>query len=106
MKELKHIQTIRDHYKKPMTITSGLRCKAYNSHLAGSSPTSKHLSGYAVDFYMEGVTDTLEHRKEAIKWIKKQKNHGYTYGNGIDSNGVVINSPNMGNALHTQVKVR
>ena len=33
VKELKHLQTIRDHYGVPMTITSGLRCKKFNRHV-------------------------------------------------------------------------
>ncbi len=104
VKELKHIQAIRDHYKRPMTITSGLRCVGYNSRLSGSSATSRHLKGYAVDFYMAGVTDTLANRKKAIKWIKRRKHHHYTYGNGINSNGYAVYAPNMGNAMHTDTK--
>ena len=104
VKELKHIQAIRDHYGKPMTITSGLRCRKYNATLGGSSPTSRHLHGYAVDFYIPGVTDSLAARKRAIKYIKKLKNHHYTYGNGINSAGDAVNAPNMGNAMHTDTK--
>ena len=103
-KELKHIQTIRSHYGRPMTITSGLRCREFNRKLDGSSSASRHLAGYAVDFYMQGVTDNLEHRRKAIKYIKQLKNHHYTYGDGIDSNGRQVHAPGMGNALHTDVK--
>ena len=99
--ELENLQTIRNHYKKPMIVTCGLRCRPYNNSLAGSISNSKHLSGYATDFYMSGVTDTLANRKAAIKWIKTLPNHGYTYGNGYNSNGVAIRAAYMGNALHT-----
>lgn len=99
--ELKNLQTIRTHFGKPMTVTCGLRCKKYNSILAGSIQNSKHLTGYACDFYMKGVTDTLANRKAAIKYIKKLPNHNYTYGNGINSNGVKVAASYMGNALHT-----
>lgn len=99
--ELKNLQSIRDHFGKPMTITCGLRCRPYNNSLAGSIPNSKHLTGYATDFYMKGVTDTLANRKASIKWIKKLPNHGYTYGNGINSYGVNLSASYMGNALHT-----
>ena len=68
--ELRHIQSIRDHYKKPMTVTCGLRCKTYNSRLSGSVSNSLHLVGRAVDFYMEGVTDTLANRKKAMAVLK------------------------------------
>jgi hypothetical protein len=99
--ELEHLQRIRNYYKKPMLVTCGLRCKPYNNSLAGSIPNSLHLSGYACDFYMGGVTDTLSNRKKAIKWIKTQPNHHYTYGDGINSNGYAVSAKYMGNALHT-----
>lgn len=99
--ELKHLQTIRDHYGKPITVTCGLRDKTYNSKLRGSIANSKHLTGYAADIYIPGVTDTLAERKAAIKWIKKLPNHGYTYGNGYNSNGAAIAAGYMGNCIHT-----
>lgn len=101
MVELNNLQAIRDHYGKPMIVTCGLRCRTYNNKIAGSIANSKHLTGYATDFYMKGVTDTLANRKAAIKWIKKLPNHNYTYGNGINSNGYAVRAPYMGNALHT-----
>ena len=99
--ELQNLQKIRSHYKKPMVITCGMRCRPYNNSLPGSIPKSKHLDGYATDFYMAGVTDTLANRKKAIKWIKKLPNHGYTYGDGYNSYGYRISASYMGNALHT-----
>ena len=104
--ELVHLQTIRDHYKKPMEVTCGLRCKPYNNSLPGSIPDSLHLSGRACDFYMEGVTDTLANRKKAIKWIKTLPNHHYTYGHGYNSSNSYISAPYMGDykgSLHTDV---
>lgn len=98
--ELKNLQKIRDHYGKPMTVTSGLRCKAANSASRGSVPNSGHLHGYACDFYMQGVTDTLANRKKSIKWMKKLSNTQYIYGNGINSNGYAISAAYMGNAMH------
>lgn len=99
--ELKNLQKIRDHYGKPMDITCGLRCRPYNNSLRGSIDNSKHITGYAADFHIAGVTDTLAGRKSAIKWIKTLPNHNYTYGNGYNSNGVSISAGYMGNALHT-----
>lgn len=99
--ELANLQTIRTHYGKPMQITSGLRCKGFNSRLKGSSTNSKHLTGQAADFYMAGVTDTLARRKSAIAYIKKLPNHNWTYGNGWCSKGYSVSAPNMGNAIHT-----
>lgn len=103
--ELQNLQAIRDHYKKPMKVTCGLRCPVYNRKLSGSIPNSKHLYGYACDFNMDGVTESIAQRKAAIKWIKKLPNHNYTYGHGYNSYGVSISAPYMGYgngaAIHT-----
>lgn len=101
---LAHIQAIRDHYGKPIKVTCGMRCPTYNKKLNGSITNSKHLQGMAVDFYQRGVTDTLANRRMAIRWIKKQPFHTYTYGNGINSNGYKVKASYMGNCLHTDVK--
>lgn len=102
--ELVNLQNIRTHYGKPIQITSGLRCKAYNSRCRGSIATSKHLSGYAADIYIKGVTDTLSGRKELIKYAKKLPNHNYSYCNGYNSNGVKVSAGYMGAAVHVESK--
>jgi len=100
--ELKHLQKIRDHYGKPMTITCGLRCKAENTAVGGV-PNSGHLKGYAADFYMKGVTDTTDNRVKALSWIEQQDNHQFTYGAYMrDSDGLYRTAAFMGNAMHTE----
>lgn len=42
------LTTIRLQYKKPITITSGFRCKEHNENIGGSK-NSQHLLGYAAD---------------------------------------------------------
>ena len=105
--ELKNVQAIRTHYGKPMEVTSGLRCKAFNSSLKGSSPTSKHLEGRAVDFKIPTVTETLARRKVCINWARTLPKFRYAYCNGYEyykgestSYGQTISRPNMGNAIH------
>lgn len=100
MNELKNLQTIRTKYGKPMTITSGMRCKAFNSTLRGSSPTSKHMYGLAADFYIPGVTDTVGRRKSLIIFMRTLPGHNWSYGDGWCSKGYAISAPNMGNAVH------
>ena len=56
-------------------ITCGMRCRGYNAKLNGSVANSKHLTGQATDFYMQGVTETLSQRKKAVRVIKKLANH-------------------------------
>lgn len=103
-KELRHIQSIRDMYGKPVHITSGLRCRTFNTQLSGSSKASRHMLGKAVDFYISGETDTLEGRKKIINAAKRLPNHNWSYCNGYDSLGGHPFAPNMGNAIHTEVK--
>lgn len=100
--ELKHIQAVRDHYKKPVTITSALRCSYENSKVGGV-PNSGHMRGYAVDFYVPGVTDTIANRRETLKWLVKQPNHQFSYGAYmVDSEGKYREAGGMGNAMHTE----
>lgn len=108
--ELANLQSIRNHYKRPMTVTCGLRCKDYNKKLKGSIESSLHLVGRACDFNMGGVTESLAQRKAAIKWIRKLPNHHYTYGHGYNSKGVSVSAPYMGYgegaAIHTDTSYK
>lgn len=103
-KEARHIQAIRDYYGAPVHITSGLRCRTYNARLTGSSQNSRHLNGKAVDFYVNGHTDTLEERRKAIRHIRTLPNHNWTYCDGYCSGGYEVKAPNMGDAIHTDVR--
>jgi hypothetical protein len=57
------LEPVRNHFDKPITITSGYRsselCKAI-----GSSATSQHTKGEAVDFEILGIPN-----KEVSDWI-------------------------------------
>ena len=48
------LQCIREHFGKPVTITSGYRTAEHNAAVGGSK-SSQHLLGRAADFYVEGV---------------------------------------------------
>ena len=48
------LQAIREHFNKPITITSGYRTAAHNAAV-GRAKSSQHLLGRAADFYVEGV---------------------------------------------------
>ena len=52
------LQCIREHFGKPVHITSGYRTKARNDALPNSSKNSQHLLGKAADFWVEGVPVT------------------------------------------------
>lgn len=46
---------IREHFGKPMIPSSTVRCQAHNAELSGSSSTSRHMRGLAMDFAIQGV---------------------------------------------------
>lgn len=70
----RNLQTIRDHFGKPIHITSAIRCQKYNDSLSGSIKNSKHVKGWAVDFYISGVSyDTL------AKYVKTLPYFNYCY---------------------------
>ena len=48
------LQCIREHFGKPVHITSGYRTAAYNAAVGGSK-SSQHLLGRAADFHVEGM---------------------------------------------------
>ena len=48
------LQSIRDHFGVPVTITSGYRSEAHNAAVGGS-PNSQHRHGRAADFVVRGV---------------------------------------------------
>ena len=48
------LQCIREHFGKPVHITSGYRTAAHNAAVGGSK-SSQHLLGRAADLYVEGV---------------------------------------------------
>lgn len=60
---------LREHYGKPIKITSGYRSAELNK-LVGGSPTSAHVIGYAAD--LQPVQGSFEEFKASVlKWIKK-----------------------------------
>lgn len=49
------LQQLRDHFKSPVTITSGCRCPRYNLYVGGA-PMSQHKRGTAADIVVQGRT--------------------------------------------------
>lgn len=54
-KLVSYLQTIRDHFGKSITITSGYRCSKHNKKVGGVSG-SRHTKGQAADIVVSGVT--------------------------------------------------
>lgn len=55
-KLVEYLQQIRDHFGKPLTITSAYRCPTYNARPeVGGASGSRHTKGQACDFCISGV---------------------------------------------------
>jgi uncharacterized protein YcbK (DUF882 family) len=58
------LERVRNHFDKPVIVTSGCRCEMYNEHIGGSSG-SLHKKGRAADIIVadtepDDVADYLE----------------------------------------------
>lgn len=49
-----YLQEIRDHFGKPVTISSGYRCATHNKSVNGAT-ASRHAQGMAADIVVKGV---------------------------------------------------
>ena len=53
-KLVQYLQQIRNHFGKPVNISSGYRCVTHNKNIGGATG-SKHSKGQAADIYINGV---------------------------------------------------
>lgn len=58
------LQPVRDHFKRPVIISSGYRSPEVN-RLAKGSPTSQHVIGMAADFEINGLSNLA-----LAEWIR------------------------------------
>ena len=54
-KLISYIQQIREHFNKPVTITSSYRCEVHNRRVSGATK-SYHVQGKAADIVVQGVS--------------------------------------------------
>ena len=54
-KLVEYVQQIRDHFGKPVTITSSYRCEVHNRRVGGATK-SYHMRGQAADVVVQGVS--------------------------------------------------
>ena len=79
-------QPLREHFKKPINVSSGYRSKALNDATPGSSPTSQHCSGEALDLDQDGMTTGITN-KMVFEYIKNNLNFDQLIWEfGTDSN--------------------
>ena len=80
------LEELRVYFGKPITITSGLRCKKHNAEVGGVS-NSQHQYGKAADIYIAGVD------KAKIKAKAYELGAAYSY----------YGTAGMGEAVHINV---
>ena len=68
---------VREHFGKPITVSSGRRCANHNARVGGVS-NSRHLSGKAMDFCVSGKSAS-----QVLEYVQKQPEIRYAYA--IDS---------------------
>lgn len=71
---------VRDHFGKPVSVSSGVRCTQHNAAVGGVS-NSRHLSGKAMDFCINGFSS-----QTILDYVQKQSGVRLAYA--IDSNYV------------------
>ena len=69
----KIFEPIRNHFKKPINVSSGYRSKALNDATPGSSPTSQHCSGEALDLDQDSMNTGVTN-KMVFEYIKNNLN--------------------------------
>jgi len=82
------LQPVRDHFGKPVKISSGFRCSALNQATGGSS-NSDHCKGQACDFEIDGLSnpdvaqwimDNLEYTQLILEfYVQGQPNSGWIH---------------------------
>ena len=63
----------REHFGKPITVSSGRRCANHNARVGGVS-NSRHLSGKAMDFCVSGKSAS-----QVLAYVQKQPEIRYAY---------------------------
>lgn len=90
---LKNLEAVRTKFGGPVNISSGMRCKKWNSLQSGSASQSRHISGKAADIY-GAFTSTNDKRKLVKAYWYNLKGSNYCY----------YGTANMGSSVHVDVK--
>lgn len=64
---------VREHFGAPAILTSGLRCAVHNKNVGGVTG-SRHMSGKAMDFYIQGKGSAA-----VLEFVMEQPEIRYAY---------------------------
>lgn len=81
-KLVENLQKIRDHFGKPITITSGYRCTKHNKKIGGASG-SRHTKGQAADILVRDTTPAEVAKYAESIGIKGIGLYGFNDGNFV-----------------------
>ena len=70
-----NLQKLREDYGKSITITSGYRCLKHNTAI-GSTPTSQHVPGNAVDITAADLNDLYAKAEKYFDAVGDARNKG------------------------------
>ena len=62
---VRNAEAVRKHFRKPVIVSSGVRCQLRNSELPGSAANSLHMRGKAMDFCVQG-----QHSSVTLAYVK------------------------------------
>lgn len=79
------LETIREHFDSPVTISSGVRCQTHNANVGGVY-NSRHLQGKAADFCVRGKSAAT-----VLSYV--QTLPGVRYAYAIDGSWVHVDVP-------------
>ena len=92
------LDKVREHFGKPIWVSSGYRSKALNEVTPGSSATSQHCSGEAADLDQDG-RGTGVSNKMVFDYIKDHLNFDqliYEYGTDTNPDWVHVSWESTG----------
>ena len=82
----KVFEPVREHFGKPIKVSSGYRSKELNAATPGASSTSQHSTGEALDLDQDGMTTGITN-KMVFEYIKNNINFDQLIWEfGTDSN--------------------
>ena len=75
---------IREHFEKTCIITSGSRCAKHNKNVGGVA-NSRHLSGKAIDLYVQGIDGgtLVNYTKQLVNQGKLRYTYRIANGNAV-----------------------
>lgn len=94
----KIFQPIREHFQKPINVSSGYRSKALNDATPGSSATSQHCTGEALDLDQDSMNTGITN-KMVFEYIKNNLNFDqliWEFGNDNNPDWVHVSYESTG----------